>query len=100
MGAPYVVADATEPEKFEPAVQAADEIDLVVHASGILGGTYARKQTFEQWRGAGGGEVGGNSGLVFRRPLGRAAEDEGRLAFCFHLVIGRARADARSHRIL
>src|SRR3954465_2916969 len=50
MGARYVVADAAEPEKFEPAVQAPDEIDLVVHASGILGGTYARKQTFEQWR--------------------------------------------------
>ena len=50
MGARYVVADATEPEKFEPAVQAAGEIDLVVHAAGILGGTYARKQTFEQWR--------------------------------------------------
>ena len=50
MGARFVVADATEPEKFEPAVQAAGEIDLLVHASGILGGTYARKQTFEQWR--------------------------------------------------
>ena len=25
-------------------------IDLLVHASGILGGTYARKQTFDQWR--------------------------------------------------
>ena len=50
MGARYVVADATEPEKFDPAVQAADEIDLVVHAAGVLGGTHARKQTFEQWR--------------------------------------------------
>ena len=50
MGARYVVADATDPEKFEPAVQAAGQIDLVVHAAGILGGTYARKQTFEQWR--------------------------------------------------
>ena len=50
MGARYVVADATDPEKFQPAVQAAGEIDLVVHAAGVLGGTYARKQTFEQWR--------------------------------------------------
>jgi NAD(P)-dependent dehydrogenase (short-subunit alcohol dehydrogenase family) len=50
MGARYVVADATDPEKFEPAVRAAGEIDLLVHAAGILGGTYARKQTFEQWR--------------------------------------------------
>jgi NAD(P)-dependent dehydrogenase (short-subunit alcohol dehydrogenase family) len=50
MGARYVVADATDPVKFGPAVQAAGDIDLVVHAAGILGGTYARKQTFEQWR--------------------------------------------------
>jgi NADP-dependent 3-hydroxy acid dehydrogenase YdfG len=25
-------------------------VDLLVHAGGVLGGTYARKQTFEQWR--------------------------------------------------
>ena len=50
IGARYVVADATDPEMFAPAVEAAGEIDLLVHASGILGGTYARKQTFEQWR--------------------------------------------------
>jgi NAD(P)-dependent dehydrogenase (short-subunit alcohol dehydrogenase family) len=50
MGARYVVADAADPEKFEPAVRAAGQIDLLVHAAGILGGTYARKQTFEQWR--------------------------------------------------
>lgn len=50
IGARYVVADATDPEKFAPAVEAAGEVDLLVHASGVLGGTYARKQTFEQWR--------------------------------------------------
>lgn len=50
MGARYVVADASEPSTFEPAVEAAGDIDLLVHASGILGGTYARKQTFAQWR--------------------------------------------------
>ena len=27
-----------------------ETIDLVVHAAGTLGGTYARKQTFEQWQ--------------------------------------------------
>src|SRR5580765_5747738 len=47
LGVRYVVADATVPEKFESAVQAAEQLDLVVHAAGILGGTYARKQTFE-----------------------------------------------------
>ncbi|MGV0717732.1 SDR family oxidoreductase [Mycolicibacterium sp. XJ662] len=50
IGARYVVADASEPATFEPAVDAAGRIDLMVHASGVLGGTYARKQTFAQWR--------------------------------------------------
>ncbi|MGB8506176.1 SDR family oxidoreductase [Mycobacterium sp.] len=50
MGARYVVADASRPEGFEPAVAALAEIDVLVHAAGVLGGTYARKQTFEQWR--------------------------------------------------
>jgi NAD(P)-dependent dehydrogenase (short-subunit alcohol dehydrogenase family) len=50
MGARYVVADASEPALFEPAVRAAGAIDLLVHAAGVLGGTYARKQTFDQWR--------------------------------------------------
>jgi NAD(P)-dependent dehydrogenase (short-subunit alcohol dehydrogenase family) len=50
MGARYAVADAAQPETFAPAVEALDEIDLVVHAAGILGGTYVRKQTFAQWR--------------------------------------------------
>jgi NAD(P)-dependent dehydrogenase (short-subunit alcohol dehydrogenase family) len=50
IGARYVVADASDPEAFEPAVRAVDTIDLLVHAAGVLGGHYARKQTFEQWR--------------------------------------------------
>ena len=50
MGARYVVADAAQPETFDPAVQAVETIDLLVHAAGVLGGTYVRKQTFEQWR--------------------------------------------------
>lgn len=50
IGARYVVADASSPEGFHPAVAAIGHIDLLVHAAGVLGGTYARKQTFEQWR--------------------------------------------------
>lgn len=50
IGARYVVADASSPEGFHPAVTAIGHIDLLVHAAGVLGGTYARKQTFEQWR--------------------------------------------------
>jgi NAD(P)-dependent dehydrogenase (short-subunit alcohol dehydrogenase family) len=50
MGARYAVADAADPKGFAPAVAEIGEVDLLVHAAGTLGGTYARKQTFEQWR--------------------------------------------------
>jgi NAD(P)-dependent dehydrogenase (short-subunit alcohol dehydrogenase family) len=50
MGARYCVADVSDPDGFAPAVQTIGDIDLLVHAAGTLGGTYARKQTFEQWR--------------------------------------------------
>lgn len=50
IGARHVVADASDPGGFAAATSALERIDLVVHAAGTLGGTYARKQTFEQWR--------------------------------------------------
>ena len=50
LGARYLVADAADPDSFSAAVSTFDRIDLVVHAAGVLGGTYARKQTFDQWR--------------------------------------------------
>jgi NAD(P)-dependent dehydrogenase (short-subunit alcohol dehydrogenase family) len=50
IGARHVVADASDPNEFSAATEALETIDLVVHAAGALGGTYARKQTFEQWR--------------------------------------------------
>jgi NAD(P)-dependent dehydrogenase (short-subunit alcohol dehydrogenase family) len=50
IGARYIAADATDPVGFAAAVSPLDTIDLVVHAAGVLGGTYARKQTFDQWR--------------------------------------------------
>jgi NAD(P)-dependent dehydrogenase (short-subunit alcohol dehydrogenase family) len=50
MGARFVVADASDPESFRGAVDAAGPIHLLVHAAGVLGGTYVRKQTFAQWR--------------------------------------------------
>jgi NAD(P)-dependent dehydrogenase (short-subunit alcohol dehydrogenase family) len=50
IGARFVVADAADPETFRDAVSATGQIDLVVHAAGVLGGTYVRKQTFAQWR--------------------------------------------------
>jgi len=50
IGAKYLVADAADPATFAAAVSAIERVDLVVHAAGVLTGTYARKQTFEQWR--------------------------------------------------
>lgn len=50
IGARHIVADASDPSGFRAAISKLETIDLVVHAAGALGGTYARKQTFEQWR--------------------------------------------------
>ena len=50
IGARWVVADASDPAGFAPALADLTRVDLIVHAAGVLGGTYARKQTFEQWR--------------------------------------------------
>ena len=50
IGARYIAADASDPGGFAQAIGPLATIDLVVHAAGTLGGTYARKQTFEQWQ--------------------------------------------------
>jgi NAD(P)-dependent dehydrogenase (short-subunit alcohol dehydrogenase family) len=50
IGARYIAADAADAKGFAQAIDALETIDLVVHAAGTLGGTYARKQTFEQWQ--------------------------------------------------
>jgi NAD(P)-dependent dehydrogenase (short-subunit alcohol dehydrogenase family) len=50
IGARFVVADASDPESFAAAVAVAETVHVVVHAAGVLGGTYVRKQTFAQWR--------------------------------------------------
>jgi NAD(P)-dependent dehydrogenase (short-subunit alcohol dehydrogenase family) len=50
IGARYIAADASDPSGFAQAIGSLETIDLVVHAAGTLGGTYARKQTFEQWQ--------------------------------------------------
>ena len=49
LGARYIAADCSDAKGFAQAISALETIDLVVHAAGTLGGTYARKQTFEQW---------------------------------------------------
>ena len=50
IGARPIVADVSDPVGFGRAVAALGTVDLLVHAAGTLGGTYARKQTFEQWQ--------------------------------------------------
>jgi NAD(P)-dependent dehydrogenase (short-subunit alcohol dehydrogenase family) len=50
IGARYIAADCSDPVGFAEAISPLQTIDLVVHAAGTLGGTYARKQTFEQWQ--------------------------------------------------
>ena len=50
IGARYLVADASDPNGFPAAVSTLEAVDLLVHAAGTLGGTYARKQTFAQWQ--------------------------------------------------
>jgi len=50
IGARWLVADASDPAGFTSALAELGHVDLLVHAGGVLGGTYARKQTFEQWR--------------------------------------------------
>lgn len=49
LGARHIVADVSDPG-FSDAIDTLESIDLVVHAAGVLSGTYARKQTFEAWR--------------------------------------------------
>lgn len=50
IGARWVAADASDPAGFGTALGGLSRVDLLVHAAGMLGGTYARKQTFKQWR--------------------------------------------------
>ena len=42
IGARHIVADASDPDGFAAATITLETIDLVVHAAGTLGGTYAR----------------------------------------------------------
>ncbi len=50
IGARHIAADAADPVGFARAIGFLETVDLLVHAAGMLGGTYARKQTFAQWQ--------------------------------------------------
>ncbi|MCU1486787.1 MAG: short-chain dehydrogenase/reductase [Actinomycetia bacterium] len=45
IGARWVAADAADETSFAAVVDAVERIDLVVHAAGILAGTFVRKET-------------------------------------------------------
>lgn len=50
IGARAVAADSTDPEAFAAVVAAAGRVDLLVHAAGVMDGTFVRKEslaTFE-----------------------------------------------------
>ena len=45
IGARWVAADSAVPDQFAPVVVEAGHVDLVVHAAGIMGGTFVRKES-------------------------------------------------------
>ena len=49
IGARWVAADAAEPADMARVVDAVDSIDLLVHAAGVLGGTFVRKEKIEDF---------------------------------------------------
>jgi len=49
IGARWVAADAADPEQFAAVVAEAGEVGLVVHAAGVMAGTFVRKETLESF---------------------------------------------------
>src|SRR5260221_8658041 len=47
IGARYVAADSAAPDAFERVVAAAERVDLVVHAAGVMQGTFVRKESVD-----------------------------------------------------
>lgn len=45
VGARAVAGDCTDPESFAAVVAAAGRVDLVVHAAGVMAGTFVRKES-------------------------------------------------------
>ncbi len=45
IGARGVVSDVTDPTSFSAVVEAAGRVDLLVHAAGVMAGTFVRKET-------------------------------------------------------
>lgn len=49
VGARPVASDVTDPASFAAVVAACDRVDLVVHAAGVMAGTFVRKETLESF---------------------------------------------------
>ncbi|UDY35052.1 SDR family oxidoreductase [Dermatobacter hominis] len=49
IGAEAIAADATDPAGFGAVVATAGHIDLVVHAAGVMAGTFVRKETLAEF---------------------------------------------------
>lgn len=45
IAARWVAADSAVPDQFDAVVEAAGTVDLVVHAAGVMDGTFVRKET-------------------------------------------------------
>jgi len=45
IGARWVAADSADPDAFARVVAAAGRVDLLVHAAGVMAGTFVRKET-------------------------------------------------------
>lgn len=49
IGARWVAADAAAPDEFATVVVEAGAVDLVVHAAGVMDGTFVRKESLESF---------------------------------------------------
>ncbi|WP_426571436.1 SDR family oxidoreductase [Aquihabitans sp. McL0605] len=47
IGARWVAGDCADPEAFAAVVQEAGRVDLLVHAAGVMAGTFVRKESIE-----------------------------------------------------
>lgn len=47
IGARWVAADSTDPASFAAVIRATPRVDLLVHAAGVMAGTFVRKETIE-----------------------------------------------------
>ncbi len=47
IGARWVAADSADPAAFAAVVEAAGRVDLLVHAAGVMAGTFVRKESLE-----------------------------------------------------